>query len=144
MIGLEVTSQTDKKFEQVDGHSSDYMIVVYGVPQGSVLGPTLFILYIDDQCNVSNLGKYVLFADDTNIFKSGLNVFNLCKKISIELGKIIIWFNVDKLSLNFAKTDFMVFEYNKNVCQKVMIHEKDIESVAFTNCLCVLIDKKLN
>ena len=57
-----------KQFVQVDGHSSDYMDVVCGVPQGSVLGPKLFILYINDLCIFSYLVKYVLFADDTNIF----------------------------------------------------------------------------
>ena len=56
--------------------------------------PKLFILYINDLCNVSNLVKYVLFADDTNIFKSGTDVQKLSKEISSELAKLSVWFNV--------------------------------------------------
>ncbi len=103
-----------KQFVQVDGHSSDLLDIICGVPQGSVLGPKLFILYINDLCNVSSLVKYVLFADDTNIFKSGDNLQSLCIEISNELNKISVWFNVNKLSLNVSKTHFMVFGRSKN------------------------------
>ena len=58
------------QFVDIDGHSSGAHRVTCGVPQGSVLGPKLFILYINDMCNVSKLVKCILFADDTNIFYS--------------------------------------------------------------------------
>ena len=57
-----------KQFVNIDGCSSELLDVICGVPQGSILGPTLFILYINDICNVSNLVKFILFADDTNVF----------------------------------------------------------------------------
>ena len=59
------------QFVNIDGCSSDLLGVIFGVPQGSILGPTLFILYINDICNVSNLVKFILFADDTNVFCAG-------------------------------------------------------------------------
>ena len=57
-----------KQFVNIDGCSSELLDVICGVPQGSILVPTLFILYINDICNVSNLVKLILFADDTNYF----------------------------------------------------------------------------
>ena len=83
------------------------MSVVCRVPQGSILGPKLFIMYINDICNVSNILKFVLFADDTNIFCSGKDIYQLSKLLCIELDKLNIWFAVNKLSLNVSKTNFM-------------------------------------
>ena len=59
-----------KHYVNVDGHSSNLLDVTCGVPQGSILGQILFLIYINDICKVSDLLKFVLFADDTNIFCS--------------------------------------------------------------------------
>ena len=80
-----------------------------GVPQGSILGPALFILYINDMCNVSMLMKSIVFADDTNFFYSGDNLSQVCETVSTELDKLHSWFQVNKLSLNISKTNFMIF-----------------------------------
>ena len=85
------------------------MKVTCGVPQGSILGPALFILYINDMCNVSMLMKSIVFADDTNFFYSGDNLSQACEIVSTELGKIHSWFQVNKLSLNISKTNFYDF-----------------------------------
>ena len=76
-----------------------------GVLQGSVLGPLLFILNINDMCNVSKLLKFILFADDTNLFRSSDNLEQLCHVVSAKLNKLNIWFKVNKLSLNIDKTN---------------------------------------
>ena len=68
------------------------MDVVCDVPQGSILGPKLFIVYVNDIVNVSSLLRFVLFADDTNIFLSGDDAKEISKTLSIELEKLNSWF----------------------------------------------------
>ena len=75
------------------------------MPQGSVLGPKLFILYINDICNVSNIFKFILFADDTNMFYSNRDIADLVLLTNIKLEKLRVWFAVNRLSLNISKTN---------------------------------------
>ena len=72
------------QFVNLDEINSDIYKVVCGVPQGSILGPKLF-LYINDLCKVSNIVKFILFADDTNIYSSGFDLKELCVNINKEL-----------------------------------------------------------
>ena len=124
---------------------SDCMNVVCGVPQGSILGPKLFILYINDMCNVSNLLKFILFADDTNIFCSGKDLQKLSNLITQELYKLTDWFAANKLSLNVSKTNFMIFSNAKKVEElQVKINNTAITRVNATKFLGVFIDEKLN
>ena len=89
-----------KQYVVIDDHSSDLLDMTCGVPQGSVLGPIMFIIYINDICDVSDVVKCVLFADDTNIFCSERNLTDLQLTLNRELGKLFVWFSVNKLSLN--------------------------------------------
>ena len=75
--------------------------IMCGIPQGSILGPILFLVYINDLANISNKLRFILFADDTNE-----DVFNV---INEELKHLSVWFKVNKLSLNFDKTNYMLF-----------------------------------
>ena len=82
---------------------SDPMRVTCGVPQGSILGPILFLLYINDLINCSDKLKFILFADDTNILYSHDNFYDLCKFLNEELCNVSQWFNYNKLSLNTSQ-----------------------------------------
>ena len=75
------------------------MKISCGVPQGSILGPALFILYVNDMCNVSSIMKSILFADDTNFFLVGDDLKEVCETMSFELYKQSRWFQANKLSL---------------------------------------------
>ena len=88
------------QFVNLDEINSDIYKLVCGAPQRSILGPKLFILYINDLCKVSNIVKFILFADDTNIYSSGFDLKELCVNINKELEKLNEWFALNKLSLN--------------------------------------------
>ena len=79
------------------------MTVTCGVPQGSILGPLLFIIYINDIVNCSNVLYFILFTDDTNIFYSSKSACDLMKVVNDELIKLSKWFRANNLSLNAKK-----------------------------------------
>jgi len=79
-----------------------------GIPQGSILGPLLFLLYVNDLSNISSKHSYIQFADDTSIFVSGKSLHNICDNMNSELSKIHRWMVSNKLTLNISKTKYMV------------------------------------
>ena len=133
------------QYVNINGTNSYYMNVLCGVPQGSILGPILFILYINDMCSVSTLLKPILFADDTNLFYSGKDIKELCSVVSIELDKLCKWFQVNKLSLNTSKTNVMVFT-NKSCddTYSVCMNGLNLSRVFVTKFLGMHMDSKLD
>ena len=114
----------------LSGCSSELLDVICGVPQGSILGP------INDICNVSNLVKLILFADDTNVFCAGDNQLELECMLNRELAKLCKWFAVNKLSLNLTKTSYMLFRNRPpDVDFKVFIEHERINRVHVTKFL---------
>ena len=99
---------TDRKqYVCVNNGCSDYRTITCGVPQGSILGPTLFSLYINDIVNDSNFTAR-LFADDIVLMLHEKNLSVLNTKVNSELQKIQLWLSKNKLSLNYSKTSYMV------------------------------------
>ena len=80
-----------------------------GVPYRSMLRPLLFIVYVNDLFRASNILKLIILADDTNLFCSRKHSKNLFQTANIELKKIAIWFQANKLSLNESKSKFTLF-----------------------------------
>ena len=81
-----------------------------GVPQGSILGPLLFLIYINDISRSSNLLQFLLFADDTTLFFSWANKNELINMMNSELKLVSDWFKANKLSLNATKTNYILFK----------------------------------
>ena len=102
-----------KQYVTYNGISSLTKTVKCGVPQGSILGPLLFLIYINDLCSVCTHTFPILFADDTNLFSSGKEIEALEANINSELSHISAWLKVNKLSLNIKKTHYMIFRKRK-------------------------------
>uniref|UniRef100_A0A3B3I1E4 Reverse transcriptase domain-containing protein n=1 Tax=Oryzias latipes TaxID=8090 RepID=A0A3B3I1E4_ORYLA len=134
-----------KQFVKIDEYTSETKEISCGVPQGSILGPLLFNIYINDIFNVSKLMKLILFADDTNIFYSTDNHRELIKVVNTELNKIKLWMDYNKLSLNLDKTKVMFFG-NFNANKELSIEKNNvlIKSVTEIKFLGVFIDDKLS
>ena len=91
-------------------YRSSMKTISCGVPQGSVLGPLLFLLYVNDIHRSSTLLSFILFADDTNIFNSHSDINTLITTTNEELKKVAEWLRANKLSLNIKKTQFIIFK----------------------------------
>ena len=89
-----------KQYVNWHGSNSEIETVSCGVPQWSILGPLLFILYVNDLSKVTNKFVSILFADDTTILFKGDNIHSIITSLNYELGKLIIWLNTNKLSIN--------------------------------------------
>ena len=90
-------------------NKSSEEILPSGVPQGSVLGPLLFLIYVNDICNSFNQLKFYLFADDTNLLYADKNLRSLEATVNNELSKVYAWLIANKLSLNIKKSNFVIF-----------------------------------
>ena len=111
-----------KQFVQYNSYNSSLLHITCRVPQGSILGPLSFLVYINNLCSVSKVLELILFADDTNIFYSHTDASYLMEVVNLELEKITCWFYTNKLprheSLNskilfFSFCSFSCTSYGK-------------------------------
>ena len=130
-----------------------------GVPQGSIIGPLLFLIYMNDIHIASKQFNFILYADDTNMispmcsFSSQIalqsnSMTQLSHNINVELNNIQEWLSINKLSLNVKKTKFMIFHYRQrnidNLILNLQISSEKIERVAEFNFLGLTVDENLN
>ena len=131
----------------INGTQSESCNKKFAVPQGSVLGPLLFLLYINDMPFSSNILKFHLFADDTSIFFSHKNLSQLQLIVNDELSKVSDWLVANKLTLNVDKSNFLIISpliKNKTNEIKLAINNKLIAQKDCIKYLGVLLDKDIS
>ena len=112
-----------KQFVSFNNCHSEILNVLCGVPQGSILQPKLFIMYINYICKVSNVFKYILFADDTNLLCCDRNLNELVLVINGGLEQLQTWCFVNRLSLNRPITNYKMFG-NRRITADICVRIK--------------------
>ena len=138
-----------KQFVSYNSGKSGNEDIKCGVPQGSILGPLLFILYMNDICYMSKLLKTILFADDTTCFYSHKDVKTLCETVNSELKEVCNWFKANKLFLNAKKTNLMFLgtrfqTKNKDDRFDIYLNGCKLSRVEEEKFLCIKIDENLS
>ena len=101
------------QYASINGHKSNFAPVLYGVPLGSVLGPLLFLIYINDLIQAISFCKVHYFADDTNLLHFNKSVAKLNKLVNQNNKNLTVWLNVKKISLSVGKTELVIFKHQK-------------------------------
>ena len=135
-----------KQFVSINGYKSNLADVKCGVPQGSILGPLLFLVYINDLHAAIKYSEVHHFADDTNLlnFKSCVN--SIKKEVNYDLKNLSNWLKTNKISLNVGKTELVLFTSSKKQLEcdlKIKLNGKRLYETDSVKYLGIQIDKRL-
>ena len=117
---------------------SSESLITCGVPQGTVLGPLLFLIYINDLINSTTKLSTILFADDTNMFCSGKDMHELEATVNSELARVQEWLTLNQMTLNIKKTNFIIFKSHKKGLRR------DLYLTLYRNVLQRIMRKRVN
>ena len=140
---LESYLKNRSQLTKVNNMYSSSNMISLGVPQGSILGPLLFIIYINDLMNVTSLAKFYMFADDTAIMVKARNTEHLQSIINEVMPLVTKWFQTNRLSLNVQKTHYQIYSMSRATDIDIYIDLYKIERKACVKYLGVHIDENL-
>ena len=131
------------QYIKLNGCKSSLMGIEFGVPQGSILGPLLFLIFINDLPNASKF--YIkLFADDTFLCAQNKDFSKLENEVNVELDKVFVWLASNKLTLNTEKSKYMIVTKKLDVPEmSIKINDTSLKRCASYKYLGVIIDEKL-
>ena len=134
-----------KQYVTYMGSNYNTRQVECGIPQGSVLGPLLFIIYSNDLPNCLNITKRIFVTDDTTVYMAYDNMNHLYTIVNHELDKLTDWFRANELSLNISKTNYMLFSHlNKNrINAEIKLANTIVTKTKSVNFLGLVIDELL-
>ena len=144
---FELYSANHNQFVSINGFASRISSIASGVPQGSVLGPLLFLLYINDLHVAIKHCKVHHFADDTNLLIINKSLKRLNKLVNSDLKHLTNWLNANKISLNFSKTELIVFKPKRTPLDfnmEINLNAKRLYPTDSVKYLGVKIASKLN
>ena len=152
MAWLKSYLSNQKQFSRINGVDSSVQDINIGVPQGSCLGPLLFLIYIHDLPRALKNSKVSMFADDTSLSHQSNNISELNEVINQELKLVEKWLNVNKLSRNVLKAHSIFISTKPkhktletiNESLKIKIRENELEAAQKTKYLGVQIDNALD
>ena len=136
-----------KQFVTISQINSEFQPMRLGVPQGSVLGPLLFLLYINDLHSTIKFCSTRHFADDTNLLIKNKSLKQLKKQLNIDLSQLVSWLRSNKISLNTSKTEMLIFRHPNKIINydlKIKMHGKRLYPSKYVKYLGILIDPQLN
>jgi exonuclease III len=134
-----------EQFVTLNGKDSSKKPLKFGVPQGSILGPLLFIIYINDLPQISKYAKFIMYADDANIIITGKSVDEINEKFGQLSTSLLSWVDTNGLKLNLKKTNFMIFSRQKIVLPNGLhVASTKIERKTEARFLGIIMDEKLN
>lgn len=131
----------------INNHASDLKEIIAGVPQGSILGPLLFCIYINDLVNIDVSVNFVIYADDSTILLTGRNPSDLVIKANEVLIKLASWSGANSLLINGTKTKAVLFRpKNRKIdsLPALQLENSDIEIVPVVKCLGVLFEEHMS
>ncbi len=132
----------------VNGQTSNELRVKTGVPQGSILGPFLFCVYVNDLCAHLQHANGFLYADDSALLVSGTDIMSISTTLNMELAQLSRWFSVNKLSINIGKTRSMLFrskhKYKHNTELLIMHEQEEVIQVKEFKYLGMMVDEYLD
>jgi hypothetical protein len=137
-----------KQFSTYNDKRSKTETVLCGVPQGSILGPLLFFIYVNDLGSIFKEMNAILFADDTNLITTGNSIATLERKANREIPILVEWLKTNRLSLNIKKTHIMLFGKGNSKSDPLDINIKidgtKLDIVQETKFLGIILDNKLS